>query len=347
MQIYPLKAFLPISSKIENPCSFIDSIKDNFNRQVGNGIYADSDIPSYYIYSINLQNKVSYGLVSLASAETIEDGTLVPHEATIEKKKDILLKAILEDKVVAKPIMVFIDDDNLLSNALKDAISMKEPIVKIDLSKEGIHEIYRINNHEHIFNLEQHLLHQENCFVADGHHRLDTLQYIFENSDKNVKILLSIFSKNDLTISGYHRILPQRSIKEFNEILDFLNSFGQTIYLDEFRLPDDTDEIVISFQNKHYSFTFYSNNTQLTELKYPSEKIENIFNLKKLVLLPYHVIENKESRSSSKDDVVIYIYPISFDTLISETKKGNLLPPKSTWFEPKVRSGLIVGKVFG
>ena len=159
--------------------------------------------------------------------------------------------------------------------------------------------------------------------------------------------LLSIFSKNDLTISGYHRILPERSIKEFNEILDFLNSFGQTIYLDEFRLPDDTDEIVISFQNKHYSFTFDSNNTQLTELKYPAEKIENIFNLKKLVLLPYHVIENKESRSSSKDDVVIYIYPITFDTLISETKKGNLLPPKSTWFEPKVRSGLIVGKVFG
>jgi len=86
MKIYPLKAFLPITDKIENPHTFINNIKDNFNHQLVNGFYSCFNTPSYYIYSIVLPHKTSYGLVTLVSVETIDNGNVVPHEETLENK---------------------------------------------------------------------------------------------------------------------------------------------------------------------------------------------------------------------------------------------------------------------
>ena len=347
MKIYPLKAHLPICSKIENQSTFINGIKDNLKEHLKSDDYSNEQIPSFYVYSIKKGHFTSLGLVALTDISDDGNFQIIPHEAIIEKKKDFLIETILNEKVIAKPIMVFIDDENQLNQLMQQIIWNQSPSILIDLGHEGIHEIFRIDDLGKINELENHFKEIQHCFVADGHHRLSTLNSIKHNYNQNVKLLLAIFSKNDLQILGYHRLLQNHSNFELHEILDTLRTFGKIEIIHELRLPLHQYEVVIASNKKFFSFMISTTNTNLVGIEFASEILDKIFSSIKILLQPYHPSSNGTIKPESHEgDIIFYLYPIGIDKLIEETKSGRLLPPKSTWFEPKVRSGLIIGRVF-
>jgi glutamate dehydrogenase (NADP+) len=343
MEILPFKSYFPFTDKIENYSAFINNVKDFFIKFLEEKMYQENEIPSFYVYKIKVDGQESYGLVTTTPADQINEKFIIPHEATLENKRDFLFDAILNEKVVTKPIMVFIDENNL-HNLLYEITVKIEPIIRMNLESDGIHEVYNIGDEIKQNNLRKFFSNIAHCFVADGHHRLHTLLKIQREINPDTKLLLAIFSKNDLTVHGYHRAIKKNVGINPTEVIKVLQGKSDVVKLSEFRLPNTFDEIVTLTNEGCFAFKMESDsdkNVLTTEI------LDNILTQNLIPFEPFFTkkIENLDI-TDSPFEMIFLLYPISTDMVIQETLSGRMLPAKSTWFDPKIRSGLIVGKIF-
>lgn len=345
MNFYPFKAYIPISYKITNPVSFVSSIKDCFLNEIEAGTYTFFDQHFFYLYNIQWQGTESTALVALADPHSYKS-EIIPHESTILQKKDVLLDAIMEEKVITKPIMTFSEDQNLKEGLLK----IKEestPVISLDLGPEGIHEVYQITNEESVHYLERLLSDISKVYVADGHHRLDSLYKISKEINSDVKFLLSVFPKELLHVRGYNRqiILTQDFGKD--DIIHLLGQYGEVQITNKENIDRKKDAVYLKIEREFYVFLPQKDLLIFDSLKFESEFLDKIFfhtDIKLMTLAPS--LTDPWYDQATADKAIFFLLPVTTDTIIAETQSGGLLPPKSTWFEPKVRSGLIAGKIF-
>ncbi|MFW6290511.1 MAG: DUF1015 domain-containing protein [Mariniphaga sp.] len=341
---------------------------DNFNRFRENGWLVQDDEPGYYIYAQTMNGRTQYGIVGGASCADYENGIIKKHELTRpEKEEDRMvltryLNANIEPVFFAYRAVPEID-------AVVEKITAGVPDYDFTAEDGFGHHFWVVRDKEINEAIEK--LFAEKVpftYVADGHHRTAAAARIgLEKMNQNpshtgneaYNFFMAVhFPDNQLQIIDYNRVVTDlNGLSDLAFIEKLQDSFVVEKIGEEVYKPEKLHEFSLYLSGNWYKLTAregtYNNDDPIGVL--------DVTILSEQVLKP--VLEITDLRTSKRIDFVggirglqelkkrvdsgemkaaFALYPVSMQQLMNIADSGNIMPPKTTWFEPKLRSGLVI-----
>ena len=368
-------------TKAEIECPDVDDIHSEaiYNKSVENfkafqskGWLVKDEQAKYYIYAQTMNGQTQYGIVGAAACADYENGIIKKHELTRPEKEDdrMVLTRYLNANI--EPVFFAYKAVDKIDEIVAKIV--KENKADYDFTAEdGFgHHFWVINDAEINKTIEQ--LFEEKVpftYVADGHHRTAAAARIgIEKTSQNpnhtgseeYNFFMAVhFPDNQLQIIDYNR-----TVKDLNGLsdIDFLAELSNGFDLEnmgkEIFKPANLHEFSLYLAGSWYKLTAkdgtFDDNDPIGVL--------DVTILSKHILEP--VLDIKDLRTSTRIDFIggirglgelkkrvdsgvmkaaFALYPVSMQQLINIADSGNIMPPKTTWFEPKLRSGLIIHKL--
>ncbi|GAB4186048.1 MAG: DUF1015 family protein [Calditrichia bacterium] len=345
--------------------------KENFEKFMKEGILVQDDQPCFYIYKQVMGSHSQIGLVAAASVEDYENDIIKKHELTREDKENDRLKHIETLSAQTGPVFLTYPAKNTIDSMVEHFISNNEPeydFVSEDKFATVRHTFWVIKDADIIEALIQEFSQIPYLYVADGHHRsAAATRYKQKRQKENANhtgneeynfFLTVIFPHNQMQILDYNRVVKDlngMSKEEFLKKLEELfviESNGNNAYK-----PVKAHEFGMYLDNTWYKLTAKEGVFNPND---PVDRLDvNI--LQKNVLHPMLGIENPrkdkridfvggirgmselEKRVNSGDWALAFsLFPTSIEDLMIIADAGLIMPPKSTWFEPKLKSGVAI-----
>lgn len=340
--------------------SFFGVMKQEFPHYLKNSFFKRTKEPCLYLYEIESSDIKAYGLVTSTSVNDILDNKILKHEHTLAKKEQQMLDLALQRNAMIKPVLLAHKHNKKLQNIYAQ-IAKRDPFLTIPFTEENaIHKIWKIKQLDRIKNIQK-LFKDEipKVYIADGHHRVSTgilLNKTKVNTKAEFGDLLSIYlSFEHLKIYDYSKIVS--ILKEITpvQLITKLSKFFDIKPIDKVKIPKkkhritfligkevyqlkwkrkfiDLDQDIIldaELLNKHIFSEIMGIHDARTD-----QRIKNIGGK-----------EGAEAVISSllKDDYAIgfILFPVTKKELMGIANKGETLPPKSTWFEPRIKNAII------
>ncbi|MCD4744903.1 MAG: DUF1015 family protein [Bacteroidales bacterium] len=348
-----------------------DKAKENFEKFQKLGYLVQDDKEYLYIYAQTMNNKTQYGIVGCAAVEDYMNGIIKKHELTRKDKEEDRMKHVSINNANMEPVFFTYPAVDEIDEII--AKFVKENKCEYDFTAgDGISHHFWVIKDENIINRIIGLFTEiPYTYVADGHHRTAAAALVGNEKKRNnpnhkgneeYNFFLAVhFPDNQLTIIDYNRVVKDlngMTNKEFIEKLTnvfYVEEKGEAIYK-----PDRLHNFSMYLDGKWYSLTAKQGNY---DDKDPIGVLD-VTVLSKLVL--DNLLDIKDLRTSTRVDFVggirglgelkkrvdsgemkaaFALYPVSMKQLIDIADTGNIMPPKTTWFEPKLRSGLVVHKL--
>lgn len=328
-------------------------------RFIADGLY-EQDQESLYIYELESSYAHQYGLVGLVDTKEYEAGMIKKHEHTRSDKEDDRMQHILHCRAHTGPIFLVEQDlkgfgDQLISFAIS-----QKPILDVTFEDGVSHRIYQISHQETIQELITLFKMVPALYIADGHHRAAAAARVAHklvDNEEARSFLAVIFPKEQLHILAYHRVLMDESHLTKSELFQKLYTlFDIDEIAADVYLPTAPHTFGMRYQKKWYKLScrplLYENKAveaRLDAAILQREVLEPLFKIKdpkndpRIDFVPG--IRNAEilnRRTDEEMDIAFSLYPTRMEELIAVADMGGLMPPKSTWFEPKLRSGFFV-----
>ena len=331
----------------------------------------DSD-EYYYLYAQSLSpDKTQYGLVVAASASDYHKGVIKRHELTRREKEDDRMRHVLAtDANVGPAFFAYPDNDTL--NSIISRYAHTEPEYDFVAPEDGFrHRFWVINNSEDIATITQEFAKMPALYIADGHHRSAAAVRVADEKAKanpqntgkeEYNFFMAVcFPASELTILDYNRV-----VKDLNGMSteDFLKALEKDFVLtqvgtDEYR-PRHRHEFSLYVDGSWYSLTArpgaYDDNDPIGSLdvdissRLILDKLMGIKDLRSDKRVDFvgglrGLKELKNRVDSGEMRWALALYPVSMEEIMKIADSGNIMPPKATWFEPKLRSGLVIHKL--
>ena len=336
-----------------------DKAKENLHAFISRNILFRESKPCYYIYSLVMNGKSQTGLVCGSSIDDYENDLIKKHEFTRPDKE---LDRINHIKTTgAQTGNVFLAYKNIESiDSLINKWTEKNPQYDFITNDKVQHRIWIINDDATIKNITRLFKTEVSCtYIADGHHRAASAAKVRSLPGRKATangdyFLTTLFPSSHLQIMDYNRV-----VKDLNGLNadDFLNKLAEKFIIEKKEDPY-RPEILHSFglfmNNQWYKLT-----AKATTFSNDPIGILDITILQENVLEP--LLGIKDQRTDKRIDFIggirgleelekrvnsgemtlaISLYPVSIEQLFNIADSGNVMPPKSTWFEPKLRDGL-------
>lgn len=331
----------------------------------------DSD-EYYYLYAQSLSpDKTQYGLVVAASASDYHKGVIKRHELTRREKEDDRMRHVLAtDANVGPAFFAYPDNDTL--NSIISRYAHTEPEYDFVAPEDGFrHRFWVINNSEDIATITQEFAKMPALYIADGHHRSAAAVRVADEKAKanpqntgkeEYNFFMAVcFPASELTILDYNRV-----VKDLNGMSteDFLKALEKDFVVtqvgtDEYR-PRHRHEFSLYVDGSWYSLTArpetYDDNDPIGSLdvdissRLILDKLMGIKDLRSDKRVDFvgglrGLKELKNRVDSGEMRWALAFYPVSMEEIMKIADSGNIMPPKATWFEPKLRSGLVIHKL--
>ena len=348
-----------------------DKSVENFRLFQENGWLKQDDKECYYIYAQEMNGKTQYGLVVGASVQDYLSGVIKKHELTRRDKEEDRMKHVRITNANMEPVFFAYHDDVRLDHIVSKYIQT-EPEYNFTVEADGIkHIFWIIDEAQDIDVITQAFSEIPYLYIADGHHRSAAAALVGEekakqnpnhNGTENYNYFMAVcFPASQLTILDYNRVVKD------------LNGYTK----DEF-LKALEDDFVVSKKGKEaykpskkHTFGLYIEGVwyELLAKDITYDESDPLSVLDANIVSDYILdkrLDIKDLRSDKRVDFVggirglgelerrvdsgemklaIALYPVSMDQLMTIADTGNIMPPKSTWFEPKLRSGLVIHKL--
>ena len=341
--------------------------KSNLQKLITDGMFMQDDNAYYYIYAQTMNGKTQYGLVGCSGVEDYLNNVIKKHELTRPDKEEDRMNHVRVTNVNAEPVF-FTYRDNAKIDAIVSEVVKSEPEYDFTTEDGFGHHFWVIKDEEQIANIKSTFNNEvQYQYVADGHHRTAAAALVGQERKKNnanhtgkeeYNFFLSVnFPASQLTIIDYNRV-----VKDLNGLSDkdFIEKLSKSFTVkekgtEEYK-PCCLHNYSMYIGGKWYSLTANKNTykesdpvgvldvTILTnEILEPlldikdlrrSERIEFIGGIRGLGELKTRV-DNGEMK------VAFALYPVTMDQLMDIADNNLIMPPKVTWFEPKLRSGLV------
>jgi uncharacterized protein (DUF1015 family) len=342
--------------------------KENFNKLLDEKVLLKDNEEHLYIYAQTMNNKTQYGIVGCASVEDYINGIIKKHEVTLPAKVEERMNHIRVSGVNYEPVFFTYPAVKEIDEIVEQVVKKQRPEYDFT-SDDGLgHHFWVIKNKDRINRIIELYSKVPYAYVADGHHRTASAALIGNERKKNnpnhkgneeYNYFLAVhFPDNQLTIIDYNRVVKDLNglskeifIKKLKEYFD-IEEKGSKIYK-----PDKLHNFSMYLNKKWYSMTAkagtYDNNDPVGVLDVSilsNLVLDNILGIKDLrrderidfVGGIRGLRELKTRVESNEMKVAFALYPVSMKQLMNIADTGNIMPPKTTWFEPKLRSGLII-----
>jgi uncharacterized protein (DUF1015 family) len=346
--------------------SIYDKAKSTLDLMIADGSFIKDNEPCYYIYSLTMNGRTQTGLVGCASIDDYLENRIKKHENTREDKELDRIRHVDTLSAQTGPIFLAYHGNaqlNQLINAAKAETSLYDFI-----SEDGVrHEIWKISSKKEIATISHTFEKISNIYIADGHHRAASAvkaglkrrnAYPDYQGDEEFNFFLSVlFPAEELHIYDYNRVVSDLNGYTFDAFLDLLRS--------GFEITDMGSEVCRP--SCKGEFGLYGNGCwYLLKAKpflFSDDPVEclDVSVLQNVVLGPLLGIQDPKTDTriefvggirglDALSDAVdlngngaaFAMYPTSMEELLEVADADLLMPPKSTWFEPKLRSGLFI-----
>ena len=342
-------------------------IAENFEDFIQKNILVKDETANIYIY--RQQNKLhSYtGIWTASSIDDYINNKIKKHELTRAEREKGLIEYLQQTGIDANPVLITYPENQKLEAIIKNEIE-KESVINISL--EGAqHQIWRVSNLLEVNEIIQIFKEMPDTYIADGHHRAAAAStYGIERRKLNLKhkgteeynFFSSVYiSSNQLSILPFHRFLKLTESKNADDILSFIRN--------EFEINEIEVKDLIPFQPHLVGFYIQEKAYQINlknHLKNDVLADLDVSIIQEKILSPLFQIDNPREDQrlqfvGGNVDLTTYIkkvdegvfdmgfllFPISVAELIKIADIGEIMPPKSTWFEPKFLAGLITHQI--
>ena len=341
--------------------------RENFTNLITKGVLIQDSVPSYYVYRLTMNGRTQTGLVGCCHFEEYFDGKIKKHELTRTAKEDDRVKHVECLNANAEPVFFSYRGKKSINDIVEKKIS-SEPIYDF-LADDGIrHELWSISETENLNSIEESFKNVPCLYVADGHHRTAAAARIGQKRKEKNKdhtgeeeynfFLAVLFPEDQLKIYDYNRVVKDLnglSVDNFIKKLEdsFLvskieNDDTKPSRLREFSLYIDSSWYRLIAKEGCWNIEDPVGDLDVTIL---SERVLNpilgITDLRKDNRIDFvggirGLDELKKRVDSGEMQAAFALFPVSMDQLLNIADANEIMPPKTTWFEPKLRSGLFI-----
>ncbi|MBQ7853773.1 MAG: DUF1015 domain-containing protein [Muribaculaceae bacterium] len=347
-----------------------DSAVENFNAFQQNGWLVQDENEHYYIYAQTMDGRTQYGIVVAANVDDYMSERIKKHELTRRDKEEDRMKHVRINNANVEPVFFAFPDNDVLENVIK-TVTAKEPEYDF-VAPDGFgHHFWVIDDTEMIEAITKEFANIPYLYIADGHHRTAAAALVgnekaqqnpnHTGSEEYNYFLAVCFPASHLKIIDYNRVVKDlngHSAEEFLALLenDFVVEKKGT---DEYR-PVALHNFSLYLGGEWYSLTAKEGRYNdadpigvldvtissdlilrdilgITDLR-SDKRIDFVGGIRGLG-------ELKRRVDSGEMAMALALYPVSMDQLMNIADTGNIMPPKTTWFEPKLRSGLVIHKL--
>lgn len=331
-------------------------------KLIANNIMYNDTKSALYIYKQEYKQKIQIGIIGLTSIKDYEENKIKKHELTRVDKEEDRIKHFYHCKSNTEPIFLFHkNNENLQSLTLKITITHNS-IINFTDELDVTHIIYPVYDKSLIQTIQKEFNQMNSIYIADGHHRCASAykvgqQLKSENpnhtGEESYNFNLSvIFPQSQLRILPYNRLVTFVD-GNTDKILDRLENDFVVKKIPTFVLPARPQELVIFLKNNYYNLTLKKitlDNNPVNNLDVSIVQnliLEPIFNItdprtsKKIKFFGGNSLE-KEITNINDNSIAIFMYPTKIEDIMAVSDNNQIMPPKSTWFEPKLRSGLFL-----
>ncbi len=344
----------------------------NFKKFQDKGWLVQDEKPAYYIYAQTMNGKTQYGLVVGAFVEDYLNGTIKKHELTRKDKEEDRMKHVRVNDANIEPVFFAYPDNKVLDELINKYVKNNAPEYDFIAPIDGFgHQFWVIADANDIDVITKEFAKMPALYIADGHHRSAAAALVGAekaNNNPNHKgdeeynyFMAVCFQASQLTILDYNRV-----VKDLNGLTSaqFLEKVAQNFDVQkmgkEMYRPTALHNFSLYLDGEWYSLTAkkgtYNDADPIGVLDVDISSrliLDEILGIKDLrtdkridfVGGIRGLGELKERVDSGEMKMALALYPVSMQQIMDIADSGKIMPPKATWFEPKLRSGLVIHKL--
>jgi uncharacterized protein (DUF1015 family) len=364
MKIKPLRACYPVFDKVESSDIFCDEAKNQYNQYVEDGLYQKFAQSAFFIYQIQSITGLHTGLVALNEVEDFFDGKVKKHEATLSKRENQQMEMFFRWEAILKPVLLTYPSVPVIRTWLEGYIQHKKPLFVAKFKQGKVHHrVWPVTEADAIAELQDLFTQNvKSTYIADGHHRTSTMAMLHEMRDEHPSfdfdhLFCAFFATDQLDILDYNRAAEIPAGMSLTQFMAHLSKVFDIEVLATERRPADKHEIVMCLRKEWYSLHWRPEITQgldeqnaLLDATLLNERvlggILGIHDVRTDTRVSYidgsKGLEGLKKAANRRNKVGFALYPVHFADLMFLADAGEILPPKSTYFEPRLKSGVLV-----
>lgn len=357
----------------QNTSQYSESVYEkataNFKKLIADGVLVKDENASFYIYSLTMNGRTQTGLVACCSIEEYENNIIKKHEFTRPEKEEDRIKHIATLEAQTGPIFLTYRDNDAIDKIVENYVS--QPPLYSFVANDGVkHEVWRVGDVPAVRTLVQ--LFAQNVrflYIADGHHRAASAVKIgqkirsessIHTGQEEYNFFLSVlFPASQLAIMDYNRVVKDLNGNSPEQFLNKVKENFEVTEVSSTYSPKGLHDFGMFLNGKWYQLTAKS-----TTVKEDAIGVLDVTILQNFLLQPILGIEDPrtdkridfvggirglkelEKRVNSGEmEVAFALFPVSLEQLMAIADTNNVMPPKSTWFEPKLRDGLFIHQI--
>lgn len=326
------------------------------------GVFTQETQAAYYIYrQTNAQGKSTTGLIAACSLADYTAGHIKKHEQTIQRKEEVLKDYLKAVKINAEPVLLTYPANNQIAGQIATIVAGNAPTVGLVVDNVS-HQLWRIDSEALITFFTEAFDTIENLYVADGHHRLASSELLAEEMGSGNpaygQFMAALFADDELGLFEFNRLVRDLNGQTPHQFMEqLMATFDIKRMGIEAVLPTHLHHIAMYMQGawfymtvkQHLQPTLLANNPidaqLLTDtILNPLLGIADLRNDKRIAFMsgtrPLNDLTLRVD--SGKFAVAFVLHPVSFEQFYAVSDADGTMPPKSTWFEPKLLNGLVV-----
>lgn len=370
MVIKPFEATFPQVDQITDKKYFFNTAKENYRTFLAQNCFQEKKQNAFYVYEITKGDSVHCGLLAAVSVQEYIDQHIKRHEHTLVPKEEKQAILLHERQAVVKPILLVHRTQQDLISILNRVKLTQAPAFELNISAEkGTHRFWTISKEEDINAItsifQQHI---DTAYIADGHHRFSAIARLYQHAktsndqEKYAQLMCALFPSDDLEIHNYNRVV--NAFEDDISALAFLARLSHFAYIKPLEYghePQKEHEMCFYLNSEWFSLEWRpSIVNEYARASLPTLDV-SMFNYCILEqILGYKDIRNdkrikyvegpkglrKLEELAHEDNAIAFcLYPLKWSSFFRVIDYGLVLPPKSTWFEPRMLNGLVVQRL--
>ncbi len=326
-------------------------IRNKFNEFIKKGIFINENKNSLYIYQQSDDLNTFTGIIGAVAIKDYLDGIIKKHEETLKKREEMFCNYLKITGFNAEPVLISYEKNKSIDKIIKKYVA-KRAEYEFTTTNKSLHKLWVITDEQDIRNTSNAFKGIDKLYIADGHHRTASSALLskLNKSKENNYFMSYLIDEKQLRVLSFNRL-----IKSLNGLKtgDFINKIKENFKVKEKKSPYSPiqkNEICMYLEKKWYSLILKNDANNLDPTVLSLNILKPILNIiDERIDKNISFINGKTPLSSIKQIVDNEIYkvafilkPITINNIKKVADKGESLPPKSTYVEPKLRSGLTI-----